>query len=256
MKAMILAAGRGERMRPLTDTIPKPLLPVGGRPLVAHLIGRLIREGYADIVVNHAYLGAHIEKALGDGRKFGARIRYSREQVGALDTGGGIRNALPLLGEDPFLVVNGDIWTDYPFSRLMNEPRHLAHLVLVTNPSHNRKGDFGLIPSPITKLPAGRGGIGDWPVSHEKVSDGRVSNQEGERLTFSGLGVYRPELFFDWEGNFPLGQVLRHAADRDEVTGERYAGDWQDIGTPEQLRNLVERFQGNAAEKISDPLLS
>nr|VFK40036.1 MAG: MurNAc alpha-1-phosphate uridylyltransferase [Candidatus Kentron sp. TC] len=220
---MILAAGRGRRMRPLTDTIPKPLLPVGGRPLIAHLIERLAREGYAELVINLAYLGDRIEETLGDGRQFGARIRYSRERPDALDTGGGIRNALPLLGEAPFLVVNGDIWTDYPFSRLMDKPRRaLAHLVLVGNPPFNPKGDFSLIPPSI-------------------ISDGRVSNREGERLTFSGLGVYRPELFAGRGAeSFPLGRMLRRAAEEGQVTGERYTGDWRDIGTPERLRGLAE----------------
>nr|VFJ68379.1 MAG: MurNAc alpha-1-phosphate uridylyltransferase [Candidatus Kentron sp. FW] len=235
MKAMILAAGRGERMRPLTDTVPKPLLRAGDRPLIVHLIEQLVREGYTDLTINHAYLGACIENALGDGQKFGARIRYSREQPGAFDTGGGIRNALPLLGSDPFLVVNGDIRMDYPFSQLADKPRRgLAHLVLVANPSHNTKGDFGLL------LPEHRGAVRDTPVPLDKPRVGLVSNHEGERLTFSGLGVYRPGLFLDWKpGNFPLGQVLRRAAEKGQVTGERYAGEWQDIGTPERLRKLV-----------------
>nr|VFK54356.1 MAG: Nucleotidyl transferase [Candidatus Kentron sp. TUN]VFK54864.1 MAG: Nucleotidyl transferase [Candidatus Kentron sp. TUN]VFK60170.1 MAG: Nucleotidyl transferase [Candidatus Kentron sp. TUN] len=205
-------------MRPLTDATPKPLLPVGDRPLIVHLINRLVREGYTDLTINHAYMGAHIEKTLGDGRKFGACIRYSREQS-ALDTGGGIRNVIPSLGDDPFLVVNGDIWTDYPFSRLVDKPRRLGHIVLVKNPPYNIKGDFGLV-SPETP-------------------DASVSNHAGEWLTFTGLGVYRPALFLDWEpGNFPLAQVLRRAADRGEITGERYRGDWQDIGTPKRLYEL------------------
>nr|VFK12109.1 MAG: Nucleotidyl transferase [Candidatus Kentron sp. LPFa]VFK28187.1 MAG: Nucleotidyl transferase [Candidatus Kentron sp. LPFa] len=247
MKAMILAAGRGERMRPLTDTIPKPLLPVDGRPLIARLIARLVREGYAEFVINHAYLGARIEEALGDGRAFGARIRYSREQPGALDTGGGIRNALPLLGEAPFLVVNGDIWTDYPFSRLRDKPRcGLAHLVLVANPPFNPKGDFGLLPPPIGgEMSAGhRRGTGGVPSPHGKDPERRVSNREGERLTFSGLGVYHPALFSGHgPGGFPLGGALRSAAEKGQVTGERYTGDWRDIGTPERLQDLVDRFR-------------
>ncbi|NNJ83726.1 MAG: nucleotidyltransferase family protein [Gammaproteobacteria bacterium] len=218
MKAMILAAGRGERMRPLTDTTPKPLLPVSGQPLIAHLIHHLVREGYTDLVVNLAYMGDRIEKALGDGKAFGASIRYSRESPDALDTGGGILNALPVLDTDPFLVVNGDVWTDYPFSRLSGKPPGLAHLVLVPNPMHHTAGDFGLLHPETTA---------------------RVSNHEGERLTFSGVGVYRAALFADCKpGNFPLGPLLRRAADGGHVTGERYSGVWQDIGTPERLAQL------------------
>nr|VFJ89744.1 MAG: Nucleotidyl transferase [Candidatus Kentron sp. H]VFJ91283.1 MAG: Nucleotidyl transferase [Candidatus Kentron sp. H]VFJ97816.1 MAG: Nucleotidyl transferase [Candidatus Kentron sp. H] len=224
MKAMILAAGRGKRMRPLSDHAPKPLLPVAGQPLIGHLIHRLVREGYGDLVINIAYMGDRIQKALGDGEAFGARIRYSGESPHALDTGGGILNALPLLGADPFLVINGDIWTDYPFSRLSDKPSGLAHLVLVPNPAHNARGDFGLVP-PGTAA--------------------RVSNHEGERLTFSGLGVYRPALFLDCKpGNFPLASLLRRAADVGEVTGERYTGGWQDIGTPARLQHLLTALDG------------
>nr|VFK36382.1 MAG: Nucleotidyl transferase [Candidatus Kentron sp. SD]VFK38597.1 MAG: Nucleotidyl transferase [Candidatus Kentron sp. SD]VFK78624.1 MAG: Nucleotidyl transferase [Candidatus Kentron sp. SD] len=239
-------------MRPLTDTLPKPLLSVAGRPLIAHLIQRLVYEGYVDIIINHAYLGALIERTLGDGQKFGARIRYSREQLGIFDTGGGIRNALPLLGDAPFPVVNGDIWTDYPFSRLPKSPHGLAHLVLVVNPPYNTKGDFGLISSPVVGGLSARHGQGLDSLSFPPVPpppNGRVSNREGERLTFSGLGVYRPELFFDWKpGNFSLTQVLRRAVERGQVTGERYTGDWRDIGTPERLQELAKRFQGGARE--------
>nr|VFJ52374.1 MAG: MurNAc alpha-1-phosphate uridylyltransferase [Candidatus Kentron sp. DK]VFJ54693.1 MAG: MurNAc alpha-1-phosphate uridylyltransferase [Candidatus Kentron sp. DK] len=220
MKTMILAAGRGERMRPLTDRIPKPLIPVVGRPLIVHLIHRLVREGFADLIINTAYLAASLETALGDGQKFGARIRYSRESPHALDTGGGIRHALPLLGPDPFLVLNGDLWTDYPFSRLLEKPSKLAHLVLVPNPPHNPVGDFFLLP--------------------ETGKQGCVSNREGERLTFSGVGVYRPALFHGSEpGISPLRPILDRAIDAGQVTGERYLGVWRDIGTLERLREIT-----------------
>lgn len=165
---MILAAGRGERMRPLTDHTPKPLLQAGGRPLIAYHILALAAAGFCDVVINHAHLGTQIEQALGDGSRFGVSIHYSPEGQ-ALETGGGIFRALPLLGPGPFLVVNGDIWTDYDYTRLPSEPAGLAHLVLVDNPPHHPRGDFAL---------AGQ----------------RVETEGPALLTFSGIGVYRPEL--------------------------------------------------------------
>lgn len=211
---MILAAGRGERMRPLTDHTPKPLLPAGGRPLIEYHIDALARAGFVDLVINHAHLGRRIEEALGDGSRFGVRIRYSPEQP-ALETGGGIFRALGLLGPAPFLVINGDIWTDLPFERLPREPVGLAHLVLVPNPDHHPDGDF--------------------------VLDGmRIRVEGAPRLTFSGIGVYRPELFAGCTpGPFRLAPVLRAAMARGEVTGEHYDGRWLDIGTPERLANLA-----------------
>jgi len=227
MKAMILAAGRGERMRPLTDRIPKPMLPIAGQPLIVHLICHLVDQGYRDLVINHAYMGEQIEDHLGEGQWLGARIRYFREPPdGALDTGGGIRNALPLLGSEPFLVVNGDVWTDYPFSRLADKPHGLAHLVLVSNPPHNENGDFGLLPAK-----SGQDGAASRFA--------QVSNHAGGRLTFSGVGVYRPALFLPYPpGEFSLAPVLRQAVERGEVSGEHYQGDWQDIGTPARLARL------------------
>jgi MurNAc alpha-1-phosphate uridylyltransferase len=217
MKAMILAAGRGERMRPLTDHTPKPLLPAGGRPLIEHIIAALVRDGFPDIIVNTAHLGERIERHLGDGNRFGARIAYSREGE-ALETGGGIRHALPLLGDEPFLVVNGDIATDFPFGRLRNIPVELAHLVLVPNPPHHARGDFGL-------------------------NGGRVLDSGEERHTFSGIGVYRPELFGGLASDrFALAPLLRTAMARGAVSGELYQGFWMDIGTVERLRALDERL--------------
>lgn len=210
MKAMILAAGRGERMRPLTDHTPKPLLQAGGRPLIEHLILALVAGGFSDIVVNTAHLGEQIEAYLGDGDGLGARIGYSREGE-ALETGGGIQRALPLLGEGPFLVVNGDIATDFPFARLRNRPAGLAHLVLVPNPPHHARGDFSL--------------------DGEMVLDGGES-----RHTFSGIGVYRPEMFRDLRpGRFALAPLLRAAMAEGQVSGELYGGLWMDIGTVERL---------------------
>lgn len=214
MRAMILAAGRGQRMRPLTDHTPKPLLEVAGKPLLVHHIEALVRAGMADIVVNVAWLGDRIVDAIGDGGRFGARVRFSHEGESALETGGGILHALPLLGDGPFVVVNGDVWTDYPFQRLPRSLDGVAHLVLVDNPPHNPDGDFGL-------------------------ENGRVTRHGGSRLTFSGIGVYRRELFSGALGGaFPLAPLLREAADRGEVSGERYAGRWDDVGTPQRLAEL------------------
>jgi MurNAc alpha-1-phosphate uridylyltransferase len=211
MKAMILAAGRGERMRPLTDETPKPLLRIGGQTLIEHHIHALTQAGITGLVINHAHLGEQIVKALGDGDAYGVSIRYSPEPGAALETGGGIHNALPLLGDAPFIVVNADIWTDYRFDGLPKAPAGLAHLVMVDNPAYHPDGDFSL-------------------------SNGLLSQRGPRMLTFSGIGVYRPELFTGCSpGAFPLGPLLRTAMDRGEVSGEHYDGRWFDIGTPERL---------------------
>ena len=211
---MILAAGRGERMRPLTDSIPKALLNVNGQSLIEYHLIALVKGGITDIVINHAHLGSQIEAALGDGSRYGAQITYSPEGETGLETGGGIYHALPLLGTEPFIVVNADIWTDYPFKQLPYRPAGLVHLVLVDNPSFNKKGDFGL--------------QGD-----------RVVNEGHSLFTYSGIGVYTPELFNDCTpGTFPLAPLLRKAADAGQVTGEHYQGVWYDIGTPERLRMI------------------
>jgi len=214
MKAMILAAGRGERMRPLTDVTPKALLKVGRHSLISYHVTGLVRAGITDIVINHAHLGKQIEEALGDGSQYGANITYSPEGEKGLETGGGIYHALPLLGTEPFIVVNADIWTDYPFGQLPYRPAGLVHMVLVDNPSFNQKGDFVL--------------QGD-----------RVANEGQTFLTYSGIGVYTPELFNDCTpGTFPLAPLLRKAADAGQVSGEHYQGVWHDIGTPERLRMI------------------
>lgn len=210
MKAMILAAGRGERMRPLTDHTPKPLLPAAGRPLIEHLILALVAQGFRDIVVNTAHLGEQIERHLGDGGALGAQIAYSRETE-ALETGGGIRQALPLLGDQPFLVINGDIATDFAFATLQRPLEGLAHLVLVPNPPHHPRGDFAL-------------------------EAGQVADAGTERHTFSGIGVYHPDLFRELApGRFPLAPLLRAAMAERRVSGELYRGFWMDIGTAERL---------------------
>jgi MurNAc alpha-1-phosphate uridylyltransferase len=213
MKAMILAAGRGERMRPLTDRLPKPLLPVAGKPLIEYHLERLADAGIREVVINHAHLGHLLEAHLGHGARWGMAIRYSPENQ-ALETGGGIFHALPLLGEEPFLVVNGDVWSDIDFSRLQLPAGADAHLVLVDNPTHHPQGDFTL-------------------------QQGRVSMTDGARLTFSGIGLYHPRLFAHCRpGAFKLAPLLREAMAQGRVTGERHAGVWIDVGTPERLHEL------------------
>jgi len=215
VKAMILAAGRGERMGALTDRVPKPLLEVGGRPLIEHQIGRLAAARFRNIVVNLAWLGEQIEARLGDGSRLGVRIRYSRESEGALETGGGIRRALSLLGEGPFVVVGADVWSDYPFEKLHSAAAGDGHIVLVDNPAHHPHGDFALAP------------------------DGQVFDAGGERLTFSGIGCYRPRLFAARSGGrFPLAVVLRDAIGAGTLSGEHHRGEWVDVGDPDRLRAL------------------
>jgi MurNAc alpha-1-phosphate uridylyltransferase len=224
MKAMILAAGRGERMRPLTDHTPKPLLHAGGRCLIDHLIEALVADGFQDLVVNVSHLGALIEEHLGDGSRYGARIVYSREFPEPLETAGGIQQALPLLGDGPFLVVNGDIATDFPFRRLRNETEGAAHLVLIPNPPHHPAGDFAL--------------------------DGRrVTSAHEHRYTFAGIGVYRPSLFAGLPaGKAALAPLLRQAMLQQSVTGELYPGFWMDVGTIERLRAFDARLRGAEPE--------
>lgn len=213
---MILAAGRGERMRPLTDTVPKPLLSVGGEPLIVRIIGALAKSGVSDIVVNISHLGEKIEQALGTGAAYGVRIRYSHETV-ALETAGGIALALPLLGEEPFIVVNADICTDFDFSRLHGrvDGSARAHLVLVDNPPHHPRGDFVL-------------------------ASGMVHDAGEPRLTFAGIGVYDPALFAPVErgSRHQLAPLLRAAMARDAVTGEHHRGYWSDVGTPARLAEV------------------
>lgn len=215
MKAMILAAGRGERMRPLTDHTPKPLLKVAGKALIEHTITQLVGSGFTEIVINHAHLGAQIEAALGDGDRYGARIRYSPEGAQALETAGGIIHALPLLGDEPFLVVNGDIATDFLFAKLHDVQVDLAHLILVDNPQHHPGGDFGL------------------------DAEGGVIENGSQPFTFSGIGIYDPALFADTPpGVSKLGPLLRRAIAGQRVTGQKYDGFWLDVGTPERLNEL------------------
>ena len=214
MKAMILAAGRGVRMRPLTDHIPKPLLKVGGKSLIVWHLERLAKAGFKEVVINHAHLGEQIEQALGDGSVWGLNVQYSPE-TSALETAGGIANALPLLGDAPFLVVNGDVFTEIDFGALQLVSPNLAHLVMVDNPPQHPDGDF-------------------------VVDSGKVTNQGNHKLTFSGIGIYHPALFVDVERGqaAKLAPLLRSAMIKGLVTGEHYQGIWHDIGTPERLSFL------------------
>lgn len=217
MKAMILAAGRGERMRPLTDHTPKPLLLVRGKPLIVWHIQNLVAAGFSELVINHAHLGAQLEAALSDGAQFGAQIRYSPESV-ALETAGGIANALLLLGDAPFVVVNGDIFCDYDFAALrdVDLQNDSAHLVLVNNPEHHPNGDFYLSNQRLVE-------VADVP-----------------KLTFSGIGLYHPQLFHGLTRGqpAPLAPLLRAAIARGTISGAHHQGQWVDVGTPARLAAL------------------
>ncbi|MFK8067332.1 MAG: N-acetylmuramate alpha-1-phosphate uridylyltransferase MurU [Gammaproteobacteria bacterium] len=230
MKAMILAAGHGKRMGELTAKTPKPLLQLGGNPdsktLIEHHIERLVTAGITDIVINRAQHSDQFEDVLGNGEKFGARLSYSDEGDQPLNTGGGIYKALPLLNDSSFMVINGDIWCDYPVEDLLQDPEGLAHLILVPNPEHNPEGDFAL-------------------EQNSDENNQRIRLEGSQKHTFSGLAVYRPELFDECsEGSFSLAPILRHAISQDLVAGELYEGEWRDIGTPERLAELAELIEG------------
>ncbi len=232
MKALIFAAGKGERMRPLTERTPKPLLEVGGKPLIVWHLGKLAAIGVRDVVVNTSWLAEQFPATLSDGSRWGLRLHYSYEGAQPLETGGGMFHALPLLGDatdanEPFLAVNGDIWTDYDFARLPHEPAGLAHLVMVANPDHNARGDFAL------------------------DAAGRMHSDGERKLTFAGIGIYRPELFANWRTiigdvkgadetppRFKLAPLLRAAMARGQVSGELLQGAWTDVGTPQRLAEL------------------
>ncbi|HEX6550488.1 MAG TPA: nucleotidyltransferase family protein [Gammaproteobacteria bacterium] len=217
MKAMILAAGRGERLRPLTDTTPKPLLEVYGKPLLQWHIERLRDAGFTRLVINTSWLAEKIQTWVGDGSRFGVSVQISHEGPVPLETGGGILKALPLLGKERFLVVNGDVYTDFPFENLKHSLKHedFAHLVMVQNPPHHPQGDFHL--SPL----------------------GRLRTRGKPKLTYSGIGVYRPDFFRDCrEEKFPLLPWLKSAMQIEALSGEEYRGEWRDVGTPESLQKL------------------
>ncbi|MBI3223151.1 MAG: nucleotidyltransferase family protein [Nitrosomonadales bacterium] len=224
---MLLAAGRGERMRPLTDHTPKPLLEIGGKPLIVWHIEKLAHAGLTDLVINHAHLGAQIENTLGDGSRYGVRIRYSPEHPSALETAGGIAHALHLLGGEPFAVINGDIFCDYDFALLPKQAQALqaqgdaAHLVLVNNPPQHPDGDFGL--------------------HQQRVSD------TSPKLTFSGIGIYRPDLFSGLARGTkaPLAPLLREQIALGKVGGEHHRGLWIDVGTPQRLADLDKQIRSS-----------
>ena len=223
MKAMILAAGKGERLRPLTLHTPKPLVRAVGIPLIEYHVRALAAAGFTELVINHAWLGQQIEDYLGDGARFGVRIAYSAEGE-PLETGGGIFQALPLLGDQPFVLVNGDIFTDYPFAQLRRPLSGLAHLVLVANPAHHASGDFCLQDGQVSDAHAGSG-----------------------NLTYSGLAVLSPALFADCQpGAFKLAPLLRQAMAAGQVSGEQFAGCWVDVGTHERLAEVERLLEARA----------
>ncbi|MBT3671647.1 MAG: nucleotidyltransferase family protein [Porticoccaceae bacterium] len=221
MKAMILAAGLGARLRPLTDRTPKPMIKVAGKPLLEHLIERLVGAGITEVVINVSWLADQIEDYFSDGSQFGVTINWSREDS-PLETGGGISNALPILGSAPFLLISGDIWTDFPIETLVLKPlesNNLAHLVLVDNPEHNLSGDFSL--------------------EHSRVGFG------AERHTYSGISILSPELFKDIDAQgdiFPLRNILRPAILSDQISGTLYSGEWCDVGTLERYTHLTKQI--------------
>lgn len=227
MKALIFAAGKGERMRPLTDVTPKPLLEVGDKPLIVWHLEKLAALGVTDAVINTAWLAHSFGPALGDGSRWGLKLHYSYEGAEPLETGGGMLHALRWLGDAPFLTVNGDIWTDYDFARLPREPLELAHLVLVDNPPQHPRGDFAL------------------------ADDGRLQAEGERKLTYSGIGIYRPALLDAWRDiigskpgadesppRFKLAPLLLAAMTQRQITGEHHTGRWTDVGTPERLAEL------------------
>ena len=225
MKAMVLAAGLGTRLRPLTDSVPKPLLPLAGKPMIQHHLEHLVASGVREIVINVSYLGEQIEGFVGDGAWLGASVRYSREPEGPLDTGGGIRRARAMLGEGEFLLVAGDVWTDDPYGRLVARPLDdgvLGQLVLVPTPPQHAGGDF--------RLEAG--GRLRWRTG------------EGKRVTYAGIARLAPSLIDGYDETiFPLREPLRAAAERGQLRGELWQGDWEDVGTPERYYALSARLR-------------
>ena len=233
MKALIFAAGLGERMRPLTDHTPKPLLVAGGKPLIAWHLERMAAAGVREVVINTSWLADQFPQVLGDGSRWGVKITYSYEGTTPLETGGGMLHALPLLGDAPFLLVNGDIWTDFDFARLPHAPSGLAHLVMVDPPEQAPRGDFAL------------------------GADGRVREGDGPKLTYAGIGIYRPELLANWRVHtkssestdantshrFPLAPILRAHMAEGSIHGEHHQGRWTDVGTPQRLAELDQRLR-------------
>lgn len=221
MKAMILAAGRGTRMGELTANTPKPLIKLNSKPLIEHHIEKLVAAGFSEIVINHAYLGEQIEQTLGDGKRFGAHIKYSPEPAdAALETGGGIFNALSLLGDKPFLVINGDVWTNANYADFnLTQLESLGHLWLVDNPEHNQEGDFYL-------------------------NEGALSLGDGQPMTFSGISVLSPAFFARSQaGAFKLGPMLKEAIKAQKLSASHLKASWIDVGTPERLEQAEKKLQ-------------
>ena len=217
MRAMILAAGRGERLRPLTDETPKSLVEVGGRSLLERHLDHVRGAGIRTVVINLGWLGDRIVERVGSGRRYGLEVVYSQEGDNILETGGGIFKALPTLGDEPFLVINADIFTDMPVPDVALADDRLGHLVMVPSPEYRDGGDFDIV-------------------------DGLIRNSSAQSLTFSGVAIYRPEFFADCEpGRFPLAPMLRDAAERGQLSGSLYEGRWADVGTPERLEALQEQ---------------
>ena len=231
MKAMILAAGKGTRMRPLTNNTPKPLLPVGGQPLIFHHLEKLAHAGFKEIVINVSYLGEQIIETLGGGQRWGLTLDYSNETK-PLETAGGILHAQNLLGNKPFALINGDVWSDYPLNQLRDltlTNNALAHLILVKNPEHNPSGDFAITP------------LGKLTHKHSTSSHG------SKNYTFSGISLIDPKLIQDYPQKreaFPLGEVFRAGIDKQQLSAELYDGEWVDVGTVERLNQLNQRFSG------------
>jgi MurNAc alpha-1-phosphate uridylyltransferase len=226
MKAMILAAGRGERLRPLTDQCPKPLLPIGGKPMIEHTINALVENDITEIIINLSYKGEQIRNSLGNGKRLGAQLSYSDEGPEALETAGGIRRALAFFDEQAFLVVNGDIYTDYPYAQLRSRSVSQTYLVLVANPVHHPQGDFGL-------------------------DNGRVSDQAEQLFTFSGIGVYSKQLFENLpDGRHPLAPILYEAIRTGTVDGELYSGVWMDVGNLQRYEAINQWFDSGKSHTL------
>lgn len=233
MRALVFAAGKGERMRPLTETTPKPLLQAGGKPLIAWHLEKLAAVGVEEVVINTSWLAHCFEPALGDGSRWGLRLHYSHEGPEPLETGGGMLQALALLGDAPFLAVNADVWTDYDFARLPATPEGSAHLVMVDNPDQHPRGDFAL------------------------DSHGRLHGEGAKKLTYSGIGLYSPAILHDWRSvigaaagadetppRFKLAPLLSAAMAHGRISGEHHQGAWTDVGTPERLARLDAELRG------------
>lgn len=231
MKAMILAAGEGRRMRPLTNNMPKPLLKINGKPIIAYHIDRLIAAGYEELVINVSYLGDQVEAVVNGLLPPGVSVQFSRE-ARPLETGGGIFKALPLLGDEPFVIINGDVWTDYPLQQLALSENELAHLVMVDNPDHNLKGDFAFLDSSQSRPADGS-------------TYGLLKECDGNCYTYAGIAVIAPKLFAGCSaGKFPLPKLFRQAMAQHKLSGELYRGEWLDIGTPQRLEEINRRLAG------------